>query len=110
MSTIGEKTTRVRIERENGSVVDAHGTRTPLYVLRTVVWASEDALTAKEAVFAATLEHVLVTAWTIWFRTDLSILDRLIIGARLLSIHSYQDPNQSGRRVELRLLCSEVQS
>lgn len=55
---------------------------------------------------AAQVTAVLSTGITIWFRDDISVKQRIVIGSRTLQIESFQDP--TGMRDELRLLCSEV--
>ncbi len=104
---IGFRNKRVRIER-SVLVSDGQGGHTQSWALRDVVWAKEEELTSREALMAKSLTAVLMTAWTIPFRTDLSVTDQIRLGARVLRLSSYQDTD--GRRAELRILASEVQS
>jgi SPP1 family predicted phage head-tail adaptor len=106
----GQLNQRVRIERAN-LVSDGQGGQkpgVPPWVLRAVVWALVEPLSSKEAQQAHVLTAQLNVALTLHFRDDLSITDRILIGARVLHLQSYQD--QTGRRAELRVLCTEVQS
>jgi SPP1 family predicted phage head-tail adaptor len=103
---IGLRRERVRLE-QLVSVPDGQGGHWWGWALRAVVWAREEALTSREALMAKALTSVLQTAWTIAYRTDLSITDRLVVGARVLTLSSYQDVE--GQRAELRLLAAEVQ-
>ncbi len=70
-------------------------------------------LTAREAVYAAQLGTVLPSAVTLWWRSDLSVKDRILVPRsagqppRTLQIVAYQDP--TGDRRELRILCSELE-
>ena len=108
MSTsIGRFNQRVRIESPV-SVADGQGGQSVTWALRGVVWALVEPITGREALMAQQLVAVLSTGVTIRFRPDLSIKDRILVGNRVLQVESYQDPD--GGRVELRVLCSEVQT
>ena len=107
MKRIGRMNQRVRIEQAV-SVTDGHGGQSTSWTARAVVWALVEPLTSREALAAQQVTAVLSTAVTIWFRDDISVKDRICLRDRTLHIESYQDP--TGRRDELRLLCSEVQS
>ena len=48
------------------------------------------------------------TSVMIRFRTDVSVRDRVVWGARVLNIETMRDP-ESGRRRWLELICTEVQ-
>lgn len=103
----GQMTQSVRIE-SSVLVPDGQGGHTQGWALRAVVWALVEPLSSREALMAKQLTAVLNVALTLHYRSDLSVTDRILIGARVLHISSYQDP--TGRRAELRVLCSEVQS
>lgn len=103
----GQLNERVRIE-QSVLTPDGQGGHVQGWALRAVVWALVEPLTSREAVMAKELTAVLNVALTMHYRSDLSISDRILIGARVLHVSSYQD--QTGRRAELRVLCSEVQS
>ncbi len=102
----GAKTQQVRIE-QSVLVPDGEGGHTQGWALRAVVWALVEPLTSREALQAKQLTAVLNTALTIGFRDDVHVTDRILIRSRVLHISSYQD--ETGRRIELRILCSEVQ-
>ena len=102
----GLRRERVRIEQLI-AVLDGAGGHWWSWALRAVVWAREEALTSREALMAKQLTAVLQTAWTIPFRTDLSITDRLLVGTRVLTLNGFQDVE--GHRADLRLLAAEVQ-
>jgi len=107
MSTIGQKRTRVRIEKAV-EVSDGQGGKTKTYALRCVVAAHERPLTGTEALRAAQVTAVLSSVWEIWWRSDLSVKDRIRVGARVVEIESFYDPTDT--RDELFLVCSEVQA
>jgi SPP1 family predicted phage head-tail adaptor len=103
----GERNVAVRIERKI-SVPDGQGGHVATWGLRAVVYAKVEPLSGEETIAAQQLTGVLLSAVTIPFRDDFSNTDRLLIGSRVLNVRSYQD--ESGRRTELRILCSEVQA
>jgi SPP1 family predicted phage head-tail adaptor len=104
---IGERRERIRIE-QSVLVSDGQGGKTQAWGLRAVVCAREETLTSREAVMAKSLTAVLMSAWTIPFRSDISITDRILLGSRVLRVTSYQDVE--GRHAELRILASETQT
>lgn len=103
---IGEKTRRIRIERrvEGG---DGSGGLAITWALRAVVDARERALSGRESQQFAQLSAVLMSVWEVWYRTDIAVTDRFLLGSRTVEIHGTYDPD--GRRRELFLLCGEVQ-
>lgn len=103
----GQMSERVRIE-SSVLVPDGQGGHVQGWALRAVVWALVEPLSSTEALQAKALTATLNVALTLHYRADLSITDRILIGARVLHIASYHDP--TGRHAELRVLCSEVQS
>ncbi len=106
--TIGQLTKRIRIEKQIKSD-DSHGTNNAkAYQIRAVVWASIEPLSEREALQAASVTSALRSAITIWYRGDISITDRILLGSRTFQIESYQDP--TGQQVQLRLVCVERQS
>jgi SPP1 family predicted phage head-tail adaptor len=72
------------------------------------VWALIEPLSEREALQAAQKTAVLSTAVTIVYRADISVKNRVRIGARVLQVESYQDLD--GKKDELRMLCSEAQA
>ena len=84
-----------------------HKPGVPPWLLRGIVQAREEALSSSEALLAKQVTAVLHTAWTIPYRTDISVTDRLVLGARQMQITSYQDVD--ARHAELRLLAAETQ-
>ena len=104
---IGRLNQRATIERAV-LTPDGHGGNVTTWALRAVVWALVEPITGREALMAVQVTAVLNTGVTIWFRNDISVKDRLRIGARVLQVESYQDPD--GTKDELRLLCSEAQA
>lgn len=108
--SVGEKRKRVRIETPNLVSDGAGGMRpgVPPYTLRAVVAAHERPLTGKEAIYASQLTAVLSSVWEIWYRTDISVKDRIRFRSRVVEIESFIDPTDS--RDELYLFCSEVQA
>lgn len=107
MASIGERNTRIRIESE-ALTADGQGGHSKTWVVLAVVWALVEPLSYREALQAAQNTAVLSTAITIVYRDDISVKNRIRIGPRVLQVESYQDLD--GRKDELRLLCSEVQS
>lgn len=103
---IGLRNKRVRIEAQV-LVADGQGGHTVSWALRAVVWAREEPLSSREALLAKQLTAVLLSAWTIPYRTDVLVTDRILLGTRTLALTSHQDVD--GHRAELRLLCSEAQ-
>lgn len=106
MKRLGRLNQRVRIEQAV-TTTDGHGGQATTWAVRAVVWALVEPLTSREGIAAQQVTAVLSTAVTIWFRDDISVKDRICLRDRTLQVESYQDP--TGRRDELRLLCSEVQ-
>jgi len=106
MGTIGEKRTKIRIEQAV-QVSDGQGGHTTSYALRCEPFAHERPLDGREALLAAQVTAVLSSVLEIWFRDDVSVKDRVLIGTRVLQIESYRDPKND--RVELYLFCSEIQ-
>ncbi len=104
---IGSRNVRARIERQV-LTPDGQGGHVTTWALRGVEDICLEALTAREALQAASLNAVLASAATMNYRSDLSVTDRLRIGLRLLQVEAFQDPD--GRKDDLRLLLSEVQS
>ena len=106
MGTVGSKEKRIRIEK-SVSVSDGQGGNTVTWALRCVVKAHERPLTGAEALRAAQVTAVLSSCWEIWYRSDISVKDRIRFGSRILSIESFVDPTDT--REELHVYCSEVQ-
>jgi head-tail adaptor len=88
MGTIGSKRLRIRIETPNlvSDNQGGHVPGVPPYVLRAVVAAHERPLTGKETERAAQLTAVWQSAWEIWARIDVSVKDRIRLGARVVEI------------------------
>jgi len=107
MGTVGSKEKRIRIEKLV-AVADGQGGHTTTWALRAVVQAHERPLNGTEALRAAQVTAVLSSVWEIWFRTDISVKDRIRFKARTLEIESFIDPTDT--RDELHLFCSEVQA
>jgi len=107
MGTVGEKRQRIRIEKQV-PVADGQGGHSMTWALRVALWAHERQLSGAEALQAAQVTAVLSSVWEIWFRTDLSVKDRIVVGTRVIQIEAIRDPTDT--RVELHLLCSEVQA
>src|SRR5689334_20672036 len=85
---------------------DGQGGQTITWGTLGTAWALVNPLSARETQLAAQMTGELTTGVTIYFRTDLSVKDRIVIGSRTLEIQSIQDP--TARREELRLLCVEI--
>ena len=85
---------------------DGHGGNAVTWALRGVCSALVEPLSGREALQASQLTAVVSTGLTIWFRSDVSVKDRILVGSRTLEIESVFDP--TGLREELRVLCSEV--
>lgn len=103
---IGNLTQRIRIERLVRSA-DGQGGSALSYTLRAVVWAQMTPLSAREQIMASQMTAALTEVVRIWYRSDIAVTDRIVIGSRTLQITSVQDP--TGTKDELRLLCMEVQ-
>ncbi len=104
---IAPKNTRARIE-QRVETADGQGGHSVTYALRAVVDARARPLTGREALLAAQVTAVLSSVWEIWYRSDISVKDRIVIGTRTVEIESYYDPDETKR--ELYLVCSEVQN
>jgi SPP1 family predicted phage head-tail adaptor len=107
MSTTGQKRTPIRIESAV-KVANGQGGFTTSYTLRCEVWAHERALTGGEALQAAKLTAVRASVFEIWFRDDISVKDRIVLGSRVLHIEAYRDPDDTRR--EIYVFASEVQA
>jgi SPP1 family predicted phage head-tail adaptor len=106
MGTTGSKEKRIRIEQAV-QTADGHGGHTTTASLRAVVYAHERSLTGREALQAAQVSAVLSSVWEIWFRSDISVKDRIRYKTRVIEIEAVIDPTDT--REELHLFCSEVQ-
>lgn len=104
---IGDLTKRIRVDRQL-TTADGQGGQAVTWALRAVIWASIAPISQSEAIRAGAVTSVLLSAITIWYRTDLDVTDRIILGARTFRILSIQDP--SGNQVALRLIVAEVQA
>lgn len=104
---IGEFTKRIRIDRQV-TVPDTQGGRGTSWVTRATCWASIQPISQSEAIRAGAETSVLLSAVTIWYRTDLDITDRIVLGARMFRFVSLQDP--TGNQVVLRLIVAELQA
>jgi len=103
--SIGAKRNRIRIEQAT-LTSDGHGGSTVAWSPRCVVWAHERPLTGRESLAAQQVTATLSTVFEIWYRTGLSVKDRVKLGARTCEIESIVDPKDD--RKELHLACSEV--
>lgn len=104
---IGELTKRIRIDRQTATS-DGQGGQTIAWSTRDTCWASIAPISQSEAIRAGAVTSVLLSAITIWYRTDLDVTDRIVLGARLFRILSIQDP--TGNQVALRIIVAEVQA
>jgi SPP1 family predicted phage head-tail adaptor len=121
MKSAGRRNQLVTIEKLT-EVSDGQGGQEPGYEELAREWSLIEPLSGTEAQIASQMSSVLTTGVTMPFREDISVKDRLTtgtvtditdtvtdrrsLGTRFLEIESVQDP--TGRREELRLLCSEV--
>jgi SPP1 family predicted phage head-tail adaptor len=87
---------------------DGQGGVTVSWATLDQIWGLVEPLTAREAQMASQITGALSTAVSVYFRTDLSVKDRIVLGSRTLEIQAIQDP--TARREELRLICTEVLS
>ncbi len=101
----GNKRNRVRIE-QRVLTSDGQGGHVTTWTLRAVVYAHERPLTGREAIQAGQVTAVRQTVLEIWYRTDIDITDRVLIGTRTLAINDFFDPTDT--RDDLFLFCSEV--
>jgi len=104
--SIGNKVKRVTIQKAT-LAPDGHGGSVLTWSPRCVVWAHERPLTWRESLAAAQVTAVLSSVLELHFRSDLSVRDRVKIGARTLEVEAVYDPFDT--RKELYLVCSEVQ-
>ena len=107
MGSVGSKEKRIRIEQAVATA-DGHGGNVTTWALRAVVDAHERPLNGTEALRAAQVTAVLSSVWEIWFRTDISVKDRIRFGTRTVQIEGFIDPTDT--REELHLFGSEVQA
>jgi SPP1 family predicted phage head-tail adaptor len=106
--TIGDKSTRIVIKPRT-ETPDGQGGKIASYTTtRCTVWAYERPLTGRESLIAGQVTAVLSSVFEIWFRSDISVKDRIVVGTRTIQIESFYDPDARGR--ELYLVCSEVQA
>ena len=128
MGWVGEKRNRIRIITP-APVPDGQGGHAVTWVLKVAVWARERALTGAESLRSAQVTAVLTSVWEIWWRGDVSVKDRVLVGApsldiasclalsgparlaagvRIVDIAALMDPTDARR--ELHLVCAEVQT
>jgi SPP1 family predicted phage head-tail adaptor len=103
--SIGAKQKHVTIQKAT-AVPDGHGGHTTTWSTRCTVWAHERPLSGTEALRAQQVTAVLSSVFEVWFRLDLSVKDRVIVGTRTCEIESILDPKDD--RKELYLFTSEV--
>ncbi len=108
IGTAGEKRKRITIQYAVRAADGHGGTTVTGWATRCVVNAHERPLSGSEAIRAQQVTAVLSSVWEIWFRSDISVKDRLKFGSRICQIESYLDPHD--RQAELYLFTSEVQS
>lgn len=107
MGTIGSKQKRITIQRAVATT-DGQGGRSKAWITRCQVWAHERPLNGREALQASTVTATLSSVWEIWYRTDVSVKDRIVFGSRTLEIEAVIDPTDT--REELHLTCAEAQA
>lgn len=105
--SIGTKSDRITIQRR-AETKDTHGGNVVTYPTRATVWGFERPLNGREALLAGQVAAVLSSVWEIWFRADVSVKDRIVVGTRVIEIESFYDPD--GRNRELYLVCAEAQA
>jgi SPP1 family predicted phage head-tail adaptor len=105
--SIGAKQKHVTIQKATATP-DGQGGRTTTWSTRCTVYAHERPLSGREAMAAQQVTAVLSSVWEIFYRTDISVKDRIIFGARTLEIEAVIDPTDT--RKELWLTCSEKQA
>ncbi len=105
--TLGMLGNRARLERKV-LTADGRGGNLITWVLRDVIRFAMVPMSSAERMASQQLTGVLDSAIRILYRSDIAITDRILFMSRVLNITSYQDP--TGRRFELRLLVTEVQS
>ncbi len=107
MTSIGRLTERLALQRAT-LTNDTEGGKAKTFSTYATVWGALEPLNGRESLLAEQVTAVLAQAVTIWFRTDVSVTDRIQVRGRTLQIESFQD--LTGFRDELRLMCSEVQA
>jgi SPP1 family predicted phage head-tail adaptor len=107
MSSAGQKQKRITIEQPIHSP-DGQGGQVTIWMPRCIVWAHERPLSGREALQAAQVTAVLGSVWEMWYRTDISVQDRIVYGSRTLAIEALIDPTDT--REELYAMCSEIQA
>ncbi len=105
MVPIGRRNQLVTIQHAT-EVSDGQGGTTQTWATLGREWALVEPISGSEGEIAEQMAAVLTTGVTIPFRTDVSVKDRIVLGARTLEIENVQDP--TAFREELRLLCAEV--
>ena len=106
MIAIGRKNQLATIQHATRAS-DGQGGQTATWGTLGTAYVEVRPLSGREAQQAAQIEGVLATVVTMHFRDDVSVKDRLVIGARTLEILSAQDPD--ARRRDLQCLCAEIQ-
>lgn len=96
---------RVRLERLVATT-DSHGGHASAWSVIDTVWALVRPGEGREALEADQVTAALSTDVWLRFRSDVSVRDRILHGARTLQIVGAVDPD--GRRHWLRLACREV--
>lgn len=107
MTRIGDLRHRVTLQSRTDTADGRKGFTTTWATL-AVVWAAVESISGREALIAGQMNAALTTTVTIRHRSDISVKQRILFGARTLQIENYQDPD--GRKVWTKMLCSEVQA
>ena len=107
MGDIGSKQKRITIQKPT-LTTDSQGGKTRTWSTRCTVWAHERPLSGREAIQASAVTASLTSVWEIWYRSDISVKDRIVFGSRTVEIAAVVDPTDT--RAELHLYGSEVQA
>lgn len=90
-----------------GSGTDDHGAATVSWTTYDTVCAMVEAASNRDLLQTGAVTETLLSAVTIYYRSDVSAKHRVLIEGRTLAIVSIQDPD--GLREMLRLVCAEMQ-
>jgi len=90
-----------------GSGTDDHGAAKVAWTTYDTVCAMVEAASNRDILQTGAATATLLSAVTMYYRSDISTKHRVLLEGRQLAIVSIQDPD--GLREMLRLVCAEVQ-
>jgi len=107
MAVIGRRRDLWTLQR-NTATSDGQGGATLAWTTYGTAWCGPVQMNAAESMRAQMVTSELSTVLVTDFRTDVSVKDRMVLGARTVQIENYQD--RAGDRRDLHLTVTEVQA